>query len=65
MLLGGGLSMLLVQTVFQSDNFTMVFSPNISGSVIAFAVSITIGIFFGLRPAVKAARLDPVKALAD
>ena len=65
MLLGGGLSMLLVQTVFQSDNFKMVFSPNISGSVIAFAVSITIGIFFGLRPAVKAARLDPVKALAD
>ena len=65
MLLGGGLSILLVQTVFQSDNFKMVFSPNISGSVIAFAVSITIGIFFGLRPAVKAARLDPVKALAD
>ena len=65
MLLGGGLSMLLVQTVFQSDNFKMVFSPNISGSVIAFAVSIAIGIFFGLRPAVKAARLDPVKALAD
>ena len=65
MLLGGGLSMLLVQTVFQSDNFKMVFSPNISGSLIAFAVSITIGIFFGLRPAVKAARLDPVKALAD
>lgn len=65
MLLGGGLSMLLVQTVFQSSNFQMVFSPNVTGSVIAFAVSITIGIFFGFRPAVKAARLDPVKALAD
>ena len=65
MLLGGGLSMLLVQTVFQSSDFEMVFSPNITGSVIAFVVSITIGIFFGLRPAVKAARLDPVAALAD
>ena len=65
MLLGGGLSVLLVQTVFQSGEFQMVFSPNITGSVVAFAVSITIGIFFGLRPAVKAARLDPVKALAD
>ena len=65
MLLGGGISVLLVQTVFQSSNFEMVFSPNITGSVIAFAVSITIGIFFGFRPAVKAARLDPVKALAD
>ena len=57
--------MLLVQTVFQSRDFEMVFSPNITGSVIAFVVSITIGIFFGLRPAVKAARLDPVAALAD
>ena len=57
--------MLLVQTVFQSSDFEMVFSPNITGSVIAFVVSITIGIFFGLRPAVKAARLDPVAALAD
>ncbi|MGI5099570.1 ABC transporter permease [Treponema vincentii] len=65
MLLGGGISVLLVQTVFQSSNFEMVFSPNITGSVIAFAVSITIGIFFGFRPAVKAARLDPVKALSD
>lgn len=65
MLLGGGVSALLVQTVFQSDNFEMVFRPNITGSVIAFTASITIGIFFGLRPAVKAARLDPVKALAD
>ena len=65
MLLGGAFSVLLVQTVFQSDNFEMVFAPNISGSLIAFAVSITIGIFFGLRPAIKAARLDPVAALAD
>ena len=65
MLLGGGVSIVLVQKVFQSAQFEMVFSPNIPGSVTAFVVSITIGIFFGLRPAIKAARLDPVAALAD
>lgn len=62
---GNGLSVLLVQTVFQRGDFTLVFSPDIAGSLIAFAVSISIGIFFGYRPAVKAARLDPVKALSD
>ena len=65
MLLGGGISVLLVQKVFQSTQFEMVFSPNITGSVAAFLVSISIGIFFGLRPAIKAARLDPVAALSD
>ncbi|MEL3901711.1 MAG: FtsX-like permease family protein, partial [Treponema phagedenis] len=64
-LLGTSLSMFLVETVFQRPEFQMVFTQNIPGTAAAFAVSITIGIFFGLRPAVKAARLDPVQALAD
>ena len=54
-----------MQKVFQSTQFEMVFSPNITGSVAAFLVSFSIGIFFGLRPAIKAARLDPVAALSD
>jgi len=42
-------------------NWPMVISPTAIG--VAFAVSVTIGVFFGFYPARKASRLDPIDAL--
>jgi putative ABC transport system permease protein len=42
-------------------NWPMVVNPD--SVVIAFAVSVTIGVFFGFYPARKASRLDPIDAL--
>ncbi|MGP1575933.1 MAG: ABC transporter permease [Treponema sp.] len=62
-LLGNSISLFLVEQVFQREEFQMVFAQNIPGTIAAVVVSITIGVFFGLQPAIKAARLDPVQAL--
>jgi putative ABC transport system permease protein len=57
-LLGGGISMLI--------NFAV---PSLPSSVplwsilLAVGVSMGVGLFFGMYPAIKAARLDPVEAL--
>ncbi len=56
------LSRLVITKVFP-ENF--IFSLNMNGIIISFMVSVGIGIFFGLYPAVKAAKLDPVVALAE
>src|SRR5690606_9469725 len=44
--------------------FGWVFSPSPYAYPIALAFSSAVGIFFGLQPAVRASRLDPVQALS-
>ena len=69
-LLGGGLgvavgvffSYIAVSKAFPSY---FIFSLNTNGIIISFLVSVSIGIFFGLYPAIKAAKLDPVIALQE
>ena len=56
-LVGVGLSQMIGQLAGWSTIVTT------SSIVLAFFVSVSIGLVFGLYPAVRAARLDPVKAL--
>ena len=39
--------------------------PDVGGMLFAVAVSVFIGVFFGLYPALQAANLDPVIALEE
>ncbi|PIE99034.1 MAG: ABC transporter substrate-binding protein [Treponema sp.] len=45
------------------DELKFHFNP--TGTIIAFTVSVFIGVFFGLHPAIKASKLDPVVALSE
>ena len=60
-LLGMGVSSLLDGRSLGGQTFQTAFSADIA--VLALIVSVAIGLFFGIYPAVRAARLHPVEAL--
>lgn len=53
----------IVSIIAQSANLAWTFSVPVYAIVIAFSVSATIGIFFGVFPARSASKLDPVEAM--
>jgi putative ABC transport system permease protein len=57
-LLGGGISLLINLTIPALPSYVPLWAI-----VVAVAVSMSVGLFFGMYPAIKAARLDPVEAL--
>jgi putative ABC transport system permease protein len=57
-LLGGGISLLINLTIP-----TLPSSIPLWSIILAVAVSMSVGLFFGMYPAIKAAKLDPVDAL--
>jgi len=59
--LGHTTANLISKMVWEDTQWPVVFSP--STAVIAFIVAMAVGVFFGLYPAQKAARLTPVEAL--
>lgn len=62
---GLGIAVILVEVIEAKGTGDFFFVPDIKGMIIAVAVSVFIGLFFGLYPAKQAAKLDPVIALQE
>lgn len=62
-LAGGILGILLAAGIAQLVNLVFTASVPISAVVVGVVLSSGVGLFFGIYPASKAARLDPIEAL--
>jgi putative ABC transport system permease protein len=60
-LLGIGFGMTLSWLIARTAEWKTIVTP--SSVVIAFSVSVAVGVVFGIYPAVKASRIDPIEAL--
>jgi putative ABC transport system permease protein len=66
-LVGGAIGIVLgveLGRVLLSSWLDMNMTPTSLGIILGFGISTAVGLFFGIYPAMKAARLDPVKALS-
>ena len=65
-LVGGSIGVLIGVKLGQMLNTLMDIQADATmlGIILGFGISTTVGLFFGIYPAMKAARLDPIKALS-
>jgi putative ABC transport system permease protein len=62
-LAGGVLGILLASGIAQLVNLVFTASVPVSAIVVGVVLSSGVGLFFGIYPASKAAKLDPIEAL--
>ena len=62
-LMGYGLSSVATMVVTRLMEETLTVAPSVGAVIMAFGISVGIGVLFGYLPANKAARLNPIDAL--